>query len=248
MRAGGTRLPADQDNRHGYHLSRTRCWTADASGGDDRFVDADPDPVYLLETAKDRLARDLPGYRIADVDSFLDGVLAALRRGEPPSPADVRAVTFPRTRWRIGYAPPDVDRLIGELAQLLRRPETDADVPPGVRKLADRIRISRFGTTHRGGYDQKEVDEFLDKITGNLTRGERGTLQQLAGEARFTTVRLRPGYRMTDVDSLLASVEHALADLSGDRGHRAGEGLCASPARKVSRWGHSSVSACWSVA
>ncbi len=48
----------------------------------------------------------------------------------------------------------------------------------------------------------------------NLIQGERGTLQQLAGEARFTTVRLRPGYRMADVDSLLASVEHALADLA----------------------------------
>jgi hypothetical protein len=46
----------------------------------------------------------------------------------------------------------------------------------------------------------------------NLIQGERGTLQQLAGEARFTTVRLRRGYRMADMDSLLASVEHALAD------------------------------------
>ena len=177
-------------------------------------MDADPDAVYLLETAKDRLARGFPGYRIADVDSFLDGVLAALRGGEPPSPADVRAVTFPLTRWRTGYAPRDVDRLIGELAQLVRRPGTDADVPVGVRKLVDRIRISRFGTTRRGGYDEEEVDEFLDRIIHNLMRGERGTLQRLAGEARFTMVRLRPGYRMADVDGLLASVEHALADLA----------------------------------
>ena len=50
---------------------------------------------YLLETAKERLARDFPGYRISDVDSFLDGVLAALRSGEPPSATVVRAVTFP---------------------------------------------------------------------------------------------------------------------------------------------------------
>ena len=177
-------------------------------------MDADPDAVYVLETAKDRLARGFPGYRIADVDSFLDGVLAALRGGEPPSPADVRAVAFPLTRWRTGYAPRGVDRLIGELAQLVRGPGTDADVPAGVRKLVDRIRISRFGTTRRGGYEEEEVDEFLDRIMDNLIHGERGTLQQLAGEARFTTVRLRPGYRMADVDSLLASVEHALADLA----------------------------------
>jgi hypothetical protein len=47
----------------------------------------------------------------------------------------------------------------------------------------------------------------------SLIRGERGTLWQLAGPARFTTVKLRPGYLVADVDSLLASVEHALAEL-----------------------------------
>jgi hypothetical protein len=35
----------------------------------------------------------------------------------------------------------------------------------------------------------------------------------LAGEPRFTTVKIRPGYVMADVDSLLASVQRALADL-----------------------------------
>jgi DivIVA domain-containing protein len=176
-------------------------------------VDADPGAVYLLETAKERLARDFPGYRISDVVSFLDGVLAALRGGEPPSPTVVRAVTFPVTKWRTGYAPRDVDRLIGELAQLVRRPGSDTDVPLGVRELVERIRSSRFGTTRRGGYDEEEVDAFLDRIMDSLIRGERGTLWQLAGAARFTTVKLRPGYLVTDVDSLLASVEHALAEL-----------------------------------
>jgi DivIVA domain-containing protein len=177
-------------------------------------VDADPGALYLLETAKDRLARDFPGYRISDVDSFLDGVLAALRDGEPPSSAVIRAVKFPLTKWRPGYAPRDVDRLIGELTQLFRRPGSGADVPLDVLELIDRIRSSRFGTTRRRGYDEEEVDEFLDRIMDNLIRGERGTLRQLAGEARFTTARLRPGYVMADVDSLLASVEHALADLA----------------------------------
>jgi DivIVA domain-containing protein len=180
---------------------------------DDRLVDADPGAVYLLETAKERLAKDLPGYRISDVDSFLDRVLAALRRGEPPSPTVVRAVRFPVTKWRPGYAQREVDRLIGELAQLVERPGSAAEVSLGVRELVDRIKSSRFGTTHRGGYDEEEVDEFLDRIMDSLMRGERGTLPQLAGEARFTTARLRPGYVMADVDSLLASVDHALADL-----------------------------------
>jgi len=176
-------------------------------------VDVDPAAIYLLETAKGALAKDLPGYRISDVDAFLDGVLTALRRGEPPSPAVVRAVTFELTSWRMGYARRDVDRLIGELAQLVRTPGSDAEYPLAVREIVDRIKSSRFRTTRRGGYDEEEVDKFLDLITDNLGRGERGTLRQLAGEARFTTVKVRPGYVTADVDNLLASVEQALADL-----------------------------------
>jgi DivIVA domain-containing protein len=176
-------------------------------------VDADPGMVYLLETAKGRLAKDLPGYRIADVDAFLDGVLASVRRGEPPSASVVRAATFPLTTWRFGYAQRDVDRLIGELVQLVGKPGPDAEVPLAVRNLVDRIENCRFGTTFRGGYDEEEVDKYLDRIMDNLMRGERGTLRRLAGEPRFTTLRLRPGYVVADVDGLLASVEQALADL-----------------------------------
>jgi DivIVA domain-containing protein len=177
-------------------------------------LDADPVTVYLLETAKDWLARDTPGYRTFDVDSFLAGVLVALHGGEPPSPADVRAVTFPLTKLSTGYVPRDVDRLIGELAQLVRGPGSDADVPPGVRELVDRIKSSRLGTTRRGGYGAEEVDKFLNRIMRGLVQGERESLRQLPGEARFPTVQLRPGYVKADVDRLLASVEHGLADLA----------------------------------
>ncbi len=44
-----------------------------------------------------------------------------------------------------------------ELAQLVRGPGPDADVPLAVRELVDRIGNSRFGTTHRGGYDEEEA-------------------------------------------------------------------------------------------
>ncbi len=177
-------------------------------------MDADPGTVYLLETAKAWLARGVPGYRISDVDSFLADVLAALRGGEPPSPADLRAVTFPLTKLSTGYVPRDVDRLIGELAQLVRRPGSDTDVPAGVREVVDRIKSSRLGTTRRGGYDEEEVDEFLDRVMRGLVRGERGSLRQLAGEARFTIAKLRPGYVRADVDSLLASLEQAIANVA----------------------------------
>jgi DivIVA domain-containing protein len=177
-------------------------------------VDADPAAVYLLETAKARLGRDFPGYRTSDVDAFLDGVLAALRSGQPPSPAVVRAATFPLTTWRPGYAQRDVDRLIGELAQLVRGTGPDKDDSVGARELVGRIKSAKFRTTRRGGYDEEEVDKYLDRIMDGLSQGERGTPRQLAGEPRFTTTRLRPGYVIADVDSLLASVEQAIAGLS----------------------------------
>jgi DivIVA domain-containing protein len=156
---------------------------------------------------------------MADVDSFLDRMLAALRSGYPPSASDVRAVTFPLTTWRPGYGRRDVDRLVGELAQVVSRPRPDAEARsdsealPADRALANRIEKSVFGSTRWGGYAQDEVDEFLDRIVHGLLRGERGTLQRLAGEPQFTTVKLRPAYVAADVDALLASVEQALADL-----------------------------------
>jgi DivIVA domain-containing protein len=183
------------------------------AGRDDHFVDADAAAVDFVATAKQRLGKDLPGYRISDVDSFLESVLAALRGGRPPSPAVVRAVTFPLTTWRMGYARRDVDRLIGELAQLVQGTGPACDVPAGASELIDRIRNVKFRTTHRGGYDEEEVDQYLDRITDGLSRGERGTVRQLAGEPRFTATRLRPGYVIADVDSLLASVDQALAEL-----------------------------------
>jgi DivIVA domain-containing protein len=188
-------------------------WTASRPEVDDRTVDPDGGAVYLLETAKGLLAKDLPGYRIADVNSFLDGALAKLRDGVPLSAADLYAVTFPRTKVRRGYAPRDVHRLIGKLAQLVQSPEPDPGIPLPVRDLVDRMRNSRFETTWLGGYEEEEVDKYLDRIACDLIVGEPGTMRQLPGEARFTMVRYRPAYVMAEVDDLLGSVERALTDL-----------------------------------
>ena len=81
-------------------------------------------------------------------------------------------------------------------------------------RLVDRIRNCQFGTTRRGGYDERGVDEFLDRIMSSLVRGERVTVRELVGPAQFTMVKLRPGYVAADVDSLLASLERALEDLA----------------------------------
>lgn len=64
----------------------------------------------------------------------------------------------------------------------------------------ERIRDAKFRTTRWDGYDEREVDTFLDEMIARLDRGESAG----GGMAPvFTSTRLRPGYRKADVDALL---------------------------------------------
>ena len=65
-----------------------------------------------------------------------------------------------------------------------------------------RIKGAHFGTTRWGGYDEREVDDFLDEIVARLSRGEPVE----PGSAAFTRAHLRPGYRCADVDALLGEL------------------------------------------
>ncbi|MGH3295243.1 MAG: DivIVA domain-containing protein [Trebonia sp.] len=62
-----------------------------------------------------------------------------------------------------------------------------------------RIRDAKFRTTRWDGYDSDEVDDFLDAMVAQLSRGE----SVAAGAPAFTRIRLRPGYRSAEVDALL---------------------------------------------
>ena len=65
-----------------------------------------------------------------------------------------------------------------------------------------RIRNAKFRTTRLGGYDEREVDDFLDEMVAKLSRGE----SLIPGSPAFSRVRPRPprpGYRSADVDALL---------------------------------------------
>jgi DivIVA domain-containing protein len=67
-------------------------------------------------------------------------------------------------------------------------------------------------TTHRGGYDQAEVDAFLQEVADELDRPvERRTITaQSVGEQVFGSVALRQGYTEQEVDALLDSVVERL--------------------------------------
>jgi DivIVA domain-containing protein len=73
--------------------------------------------------------------------------------------------------------------------------------------VIDWIRNATFRTTRlRPGYDEDEVDAFLDYVLEVLSRGQR--LHRLQVRCvEFSTTRLRPGYEMEDVDRFLIEVE-----------------------------------------
>ena len=170
------------------------------------------DLIAWLVNARAQLPRQGQGYRVEDVDAFLDQIVNALRRAEFPDPGQVRLVRFRTTRRRPGYDPQSVAALLDEMQLRLR----DLTVPgqrPGATPdsraagLMEQIRSAKFRVTRLGpGYDEEEVDNFLDKVVATLGRGEPLTPAEVRG-AQFRTTRPRPGYAQQDVDDLLLQIE-----------------------------------------
>jgi DivIVA domain-containing protein len=72
--------------------------------------------------------------------------------------------------------------------------------------LIERIQNARFRTTRLGsGYDEEEVDDFLDKLVAMLSGGGRLDATELSS-VRFSPTRLRPGYVKQDVDAFLLEI------------------------------------------
>ncbi|CAM3800360.1 DivIVA domain-containing protein [Occultella aeris] len=84
---------------------------------------------------------------------------------------------------------------------------------------AEQVLTSRFKPTRFSvGYDQDEVDNFLDRVVATLRHAESG--QQTGSplqpnevsSARFATTKWREGYDQAQVDALLgevvATIEH----------------------------------------
>ncbi len=74
---------------------------------------------------------------------------------------------------------------------------------------------TRFPTTGRllEGYDIDEVDAFVTRCERALSTRDGSVTSTTLSEARFTPVRLRPGYRMDPVDAHLAVLAERFADL-----------------------------------
>jgi DivIVA domain-containing protein len=75
--------------------------------------------------------------------------------------------------------------------------------------LIERIKTVRFSTTRISpGYDEEEVDVFLDKLVAALGQDGQVDRPELR-EVQFSTTWMRPGYVIADVDAFLAEVAQA---------------------------------------
>lgn len=166
------------------------------------------------------------GYDPVEVDALIGRIESTLGRGphvlEPVTADEVRRATFRAKRG--GYQEMAVDfaleAFVVALETQARRPVRLAMAEP----TGDMIREEWFETQAArvervafragrwgAGYNEDEVDAFLDRIVATL----RGTTEypvtaQEAREAKFSTVVVRSGYLVVDVDAFLSDIADVL--------------------------------------
>jgi DivIVA domain-containing protein len=149
------------------------------------------------------------------VDALVRRIEGTLGRGTldgaPVTADEIRASNF-RTR-RGGYHEVVVDyALEAFLVAIETRPAEPQTPEAWSAAEAEKVERAAFRPGRLGlGYDEDEVDAFLDRIVATL----RGTTDQPVTcddvrAATFTTVMLRPGYAVADVDAFLAGVAETL--------------------------------------
>ena len=183
-----------------------------------------------IRNSRFRTTRMSPGYREDEVDDFLDRVVADLAgRGLgqpaappplPPHPGQASAQPAQRTQPRPGQPGPGQPHPSHPYPAQGHAGQGRPDLPPtgapapapasGPRMGPKDIRDQRFATTRlTTGYNEQEVDEFLDRAEYTLDvllqgRPERATLTSDDVErAQFATTRARPGYDPAQVDRFL---------------------------------------------
>ncbi|MBB4934196.1 DivIVA domain-containing protein [Lipingzhangella halophila] len=165
-----------------------------------------PDQLITAEevlASKFRGTRLMSGYREDDVDEFLDVVARELREyglgtvDDRPEPGALPEPPAVRKARRTDHAPPP----------LAPEPEPAPDRPA---MRPEDIRNWTFAMTRlTTGYNEQEVDEFLDVAEATLAAlrqddPERITLTSTDVErVRFATTRARPGYDPAHVDAFL---------------------------------------------
>ncbi|WP_285751657.1 DivIVA domain-containing protein [Lentzea sp. NBRC 105346] len=145
------------------------------------------------------------GYDEEDVDTFLDLVVVMLETMPPPRPPRQQPVPPPRPASAPGASAP-VAKPVAPPAPVVK-PVT----PPMV--TAQDVRDIGFHRPPRGrrGYQESQVDAFLDRIEATLLGKDNLTAKDIR-DARFSRPLLgRRGYDEAEVDAFLSRVEQQLA-------------------------------------
>ncbi len=159
------------------------------------------------------------GYHEGEIDAFLTRIEQTLTGHDTLTAHEVQEIEF---RYAppggIGYDEDDVDTFLDLVVVTLERTPKLPPSPrpaPTTRPLTARdVRTVGFGKPPRGrrGYQESQVDKFLDRIENTLLGQDNLTAQEVR-EARFSRPILgRRGYDETEVDTFLARVEKQLSD------------------------------------
>ncbi|MCG5219028.1 DivIVA domain-containing protein [Streptosporangium sp. KLBMP 9127] len=157
------------------------------------------------------------GYDPAQVDALVRRIEGTLGRGtldgDEVTADEIRLTRF-RTR-RGGYHEKAVDYALEAFIVAIETRAPEEPAPAAETSLeAEAVKVERaaFRPGRLGmGYDEDEVDAFLDRIVATL----RGTTDQRVSaddvrSATFSTVMLRAGYAVGDVDAFLTGVAGVL--------------------------------------
>ncbi|ANZ36419.1 hypothetical protein BBK82_10450 [Lentzea guizhouensis] len=164
------------------------------------------------------------GYDSEDVDTFLDLVVLMFETAPPPAPVPPPTTQLPQQRPQRPGPPPQQQRPQPQRPPLapppkppLQAPALPAPPPPQTVPeqglTAKDIRNVAFHRPPRGrrGYQESQVDAFLDRIEATLM-GQDNLTGKDVRDIRFSRPLIgRRGYDETEVDAFLAQVEQQLS-------------------------------------
>jgi len=125
-----------------------------------------------------------------------------------PGMLTIAGLLLPVVPWIVSRRRP---RRLGSSSAGTPGLDSEPAIAPDARTtgLIERIKTVTFSTTRlSSGYDEEEVDVFLDKLVAALSQDGQLDRSELR-DVRFSTTRMRPGYVITDVDAFLEEVAQA---------------------------------------
>lgn len=162
------------------------------------------------------------GYHEGEIDAYLERVEDTLAGRDDLTAREVQEKEFSYAPpGMVGYDEDDVDTFLDLVVVTLERTPPPVAPPvrprpgPGTRPLTARdVRTVSFGKPPRGrrGYQESQVDRFLDRVEKTLLGQDHLTAREVR-EVRFSRPLFgRRGYDENEVDAFLARVEKQLGD------------------------------------